>query len=360
MTKVARVACIPASTDHPYLLCLYGALSAHDVRVTIDGIPFEDAFLQQHRHDFDLLHLHWPEHLWGGGRLSKWKRLRGIGGFWRFLRTARRLRIPVIWSLHNLQPHEGGDWIDAIGYWLLARHSALVICHDQSARREFLLRYPSAGGDLVVMRLGTFTSAWPEPGNRADTRSRLGLAPADRLLFCFGLLRPYKGFDIAIDALRHLGPEYHLVIAGEPVIESHLQTLQQAAAASPRVTIVARKLSDQELVDTLEAADCALFPYREITGSAALLGAFTRRKGIVGSDLPFFRDTLQFAPDAGVLCSPDDSAALANAVREFFAIPTEVRGTAAATIAAEHDWQRVVVPVVDWIAKHAAQTAAHA
>jgi glycosyltransferase involved in cell wall biosynthesis len=360
MTKGARVACIPASGEHSYLQSLYGALSAHDVRVTIDGASFDDAFLQQHRDEFELLHLHWPEHLWGAGRLSKRERLRGVAGFWRFLRTARRLRIPVIWSLHNLQPHEGGDWIDAIGYRLLARHSALVICHDQSARREFLHRYPSAPGDLVVMRLGTSTSTWPIPCNRAATRRLLGLMPSDRLLVCFGLLRPYKGFDIAIEALHHLEPEYRLVIAGEPSIDSHLQALQRRAAASDRVTIIPRKLSDQELVDLLEASDCVLFPYREITGSAALLGALTQRRGVVASDLPFFRDTLQFAPDAGVFCSPGDAAALANAIREFFEVPTEIRGAAAATVAAEHDWQRVVVPVVDWIATHAARTGARA
>jgi glycosyltransferase involved in cell wall biosynthesis len=126
------------------------------------------------------------------------------------------------------------------------------------------------------------------------------------------------------------------------------------------VTIIPRKLSDQELVDLLEASDCVLFPYREITGSAALLGALTQRRGVVASDLPFFRDTLQFAPDAGVFCSPGDAAALANAIREFFEVPTEIRGAAAATVAAEHDWQRVVVPVVDWIATHAARTGARA
>lgn len=349
MTAV-RLACWPVSSAHDYLRSLYLALEMHDVHVTVNGMPIEDSFLNARRHEFDALHIHWVEQLWGAGNSSAASRLRGIVGLIRFLSTARRLNIPVVWTAHNLRPHERGDFIDSLGLWRVARMSNLTICHDrQTFFRLSRWSYRTTTCTLMLARIGNFDLVWPPRPNAATARERLGVASGDRVLLCFGLMRPYKGFDVAVEAMKALRPPYRLVIAGPVTDEAYLNQLRNLSSGAPNVVIVPQRLNDEDLVNWLAAADCVLFPYRAITGSGALLGAITAHRGVVTSDLPFFRETLSLSPGSGVLCTPGDVKSLVRAVRQFFDVPLPDRHNAAARLSALHDWPTIVGPVADWL-----------
>ncbi len=351
--RTVRVACWPERSSAEYLESLYLALAPHGIHVSIDGFPFEDDFLEQRRHEFDVLHLHWAEYLWGAGTAARPARLRGVIGLWRFLRRARRLAIPVVWTVHNVEPHEAGDWVDTLGYSVMGRYSALTVCHDEFTKQATLKRFKIASGAPLIMRMGNNRLSWPAPAGRSGVRAQFRLGPEDRLLVCFGLFRPYKGFDLAIDAMRLLKQGYHLVVAGPAAQPSYAAELQRLAAPLGNVTIREERLTTQDLVNLVAASDCALFPYRKITGSAALLGAFTLGKGVVASDLPYFRETLSHAPEAGVTFRVGDSADLARAVVEFFTVPDGVHAAAANRIATDHDWDEVVRPLAAWLTEHA-------
>ncbi len=64
------------------------------------------------RGQYDVFHAHWPEYLLRGGtRLGRWrKQLR----FLRLLRLLRKRGIPVVRTLHNLDPHESGSRIETM------------------------------------------------------------------------------------------------------------------------------------------------------------------------------------------------------------------------------------------------------
>lgn len=346
-----RVACWPSTVGQPYLESLYQALEPYGIRVSVDGLAFENAFLDRRRHEFDVVHLHWTEYLWGAGSKGRAGRARDILGVWRFVRHAKRLGVPVLWTVHNLQPHDGGDWIDRFGYQIMCWYSALPICHDETTKNELQRRFRLGAAEPLVMRIGNNKLIWPAPDPHATVRAELGVGPDVRLLICFGHLRPYKGFEVAVAGMKELGEGYHLVIVGPPGNPPYALELQQLAAGAKNITVMADRVETQYLVDLLEAADCVLFPYRQITGSAALLGAFTAGKGVVASDLPYFRETLSFAPDAGLVFRVGDAIDLARAVREFFTVPLDVRGAAANTISAAHDWPQAVGPLAEWLNK---------
>jgi beta-1,4-mannosyltransferase len=352
MAATVRIACSPKSTEHPYLQSLYAALRGHGIVVSVDGIAFEDVTLKKLRHEFDVLHLHWPEHMWGAGSQSRWRRLRGVVGFLRFVTTARRLGICVVWSVHNLEPHEGGDWIDRLGYHALARCSSIVVCHDEHTRSQMINRFNMSARGPLLMRIGH--AGLPMPHDRACVRHRWNVRPNERLLLSFGMLRPYKGLDLAIEALKQLSSDYRLLIAGMPLSETYLDELNKLCPGE-RVTIAPGTLTDQELADLLSACDCVLFPYRKITGSAALITALSSGKGVVASDLPYFREALSFAPEAGELCRVEDPTDLARAIEQFFAVPMFRRTDAASRIGKIHDWAAVVVPFAERLKVEAAE-----
>jgi glycosyltransferase involved in cell wall biosynthesis len=209
-------------------------------------------------------------------------------------------------------------------------------------------RYFGLRERTVVMRHGNYDGVFPAPRPRAETLGSLGLDPVRPTLVAVGGLRRYKGFDVALAAMEHLGPEFQLVLAGwENRIEPGIgEALQKLADGRANVRLLLRQIGDDELADLYGAADCVLLPYRWITGSGALLTALTLGRGVVCSDLPFFRNELADEPSAGVLVQPGDAAALASGVKEFFASDVPARHAAARRLADRLAWPEVVKPVV--------------
>ncbi len=96
------------------------------------------------------------------------------------------------------------------------------------------------------------------------------------------------------------------------------------------------------------ASEAVLLPYRKITGSGALLSAWTLGRGVICSDLPYFREMLDRG-EAGLTVRPGDPAALAEGVRAWLARPATTRQEAARRAARRYEWSEVVRPVVEWL-----------
>jgi len=334
---------------NPYLRLFYRALEPWQV-VVAGRVPLDNATLRRAEAEVDVLHFHWgPFCLWrnrGGGYL---RRLHGIIGLARLLSLARDLGKKIVWTIHDLESQDGCDFVDRRGYRLLASRADLCICHDEEAYRLSIRQLGCRPERLMVMAHGNYDGVYPVPRDRQATLAALGLEPGRPMLLCFGLARPYKGFELAIEALQQLPPTFQLVIAGSVLDPRYGELLRGKAADDPRVHLVFRELSDSELADLLEACDCVILPYRRITGSGALLSALSMARGVVASDLPYFRTTLAGEPDAGVLFRLGDPADLAAAVGRYFAEPIGNRHAAARRVADHLAWSKVVQPVGEWL-----------
>jgi glycosyltransferase involved in cell wall biosynthesis len=194
---------------------------------------------------------------------------------------------------------------------------------------------------------GNYEGCYPAPRSRDAIREELCLDAGRPVVSCIGWLRDYKGLDLACDAAARLGGEVQFVIAG-PVHESFdARGLQQQADTLPYLKLIMRRLTDQEFVDILAASDAVLLPYRAITGSGVLLAAWTQGRGVVASDLEFFREALAGGRPAGALFEADSAPALAKAIRTYLDIGPEKRRRSALAEAAKFSWDRCVTPVAD-------------
>jgi glycosyltransferase involved in cell wall biosynthesis len=351
MIRVYTWPAVP-TTVNPYLRLFYRALEAWQVAV-VGRVPLDNSVLRRSAGEVDVLHFHWgPDGLWrnrGGGYL---RRLHGLIGLARLLSLARDLGKKVVWTIHDLESHDGSDFLDRRGYRLLAARADLCICHDEEAGRQSVRRLGCRPEKLLVMPHGNYDGAFPPPGERRATLAALDLDPARPTLLCLGAARPYKGFEVVIAAMRSLPHDYQLVVAGTALDPEYSKMLREQAADDARVRLVLREQTDQEVADLLQACDCVVLPYRRITGSGALLNALTMARGVVASDLSFFRTALAAGPDAGVLFRPGDPTELADAVRRFMTFPAFERNAAARRLADGRAWDKVVRPVGEWL--HAA------
>jgi glycosyltransferase involved in cell wall biosynthesis len=337
------------SAVNPYLRLFYRALEPWQV-VVPDRLPVNNARLRELAAEIDVLHLHWwPDGIWRSSGGGFFRRLHGLIGFSRWLRLARRLGKKIIWTIHDLESHDGSDFLDRWGYRMLVSHADLCIFLDEEARRQGMRRFGCRPEKTMVILHGNYDGEYPPPADRRATRTALGLDPKRPTLLCFGVARPYKGYDLAIDAMRQLPPTFQLVVAGHVLDLEYGKLLQRKAGDDPRVRLVLRELSAQESSNYMSASDCVLLPYRRITGSGVLMAAFSLGRGVVASDFAFFRSALAQEPDAGVLFRPADPADLAAAVQRFFAAPLAVRHAAARRVADQQAWSEVVRPVGEWL-----------
>jgi glycosyltransferase involved in cell wall biosynthesis len=157
------------------------------------------------------------------------------------------------------------------------------------------------------------------------------------VVLCLGVVRPYKGVDVLVDAFRSVeGAE--LWVVGRP-----LGVSLDALRAPPHVRFVPRYVSDAELPAFFRRADLLVLPHRSVDVSGVLFAGLAFAKPMVLSDVGGFRELVE-DHGAGRLVPPGDPAALAHAIGELLADPDErVRLAESARVAAAgpYSWDSI-------------------
>lgn len=338
----------PWYSPNRYVELLHAALAPHGIE-HVPHLPLRAEALASR--EVQVAHLHWGEWAWQSRGRFEWRRRRGVKALRRFITDAERQSILVIWTVHNLAPHENSRISDDEGFALLHDRARLRIFHSRHARDEALERY-GVRGDTLVMPHGNYDGTFPPPRDRQSIRHELGLEPGIRLLLCAGNVRSYKGVDVAVRAMRELvGLGYQLLIAGRAEGRA-LAEINRAARGLPGVRLEAGRIDAQRLADLHEAADAVLLPYTEVTGSGALLAALSQSRAVIVSPLPYFVETLAPEPDAGVIAFDGSPDALVRAVELCFASNMQARYAAARRLADLYAWERAVPAVAEWLRSH--------
>jgi glycosyltransferase involved in cell wall biosynthesis len=160
------------------------------------------------------------------------------------------------------------------------------------------------------------------------------------VILFFGLLRPYKGLDLLLEAFAQIeGAELWIVC--NPRMD--LEPLRAAAAAAPgRVRFVTRFVEDAEIPAIFRRADLVVLPYRDAEHSGVLYTGLAFGKPLVLSAVGGFPEVA--ATGAARLVPPGDATALASALSELTADPPARERLAAAAreaAAGPYSWDAV-------------------
>lgn len=330
---------------NPYQKLFYQSLEGHGFAAE-PGLKPTTKWLRANRGNIDFIHIHWPEQLWRRTGRNGWKQPLLILRLKRFLTRAQSCGIKVVWTIHNLAHHEGTTIIDSVGYRILRQHSDLMIVHSETAACE-VRGLTSAGERIIVMEHGNYVGCYPPPSPRELVLPSLELDANIPTVACLGHIRGYKGIDLAISAVKALKGRVQLVIGGAPKNPSDIEQYVAAVADTPYVKVIARKLSPQEFSDLSAASDLILLPYRGITGSGALLSAWSFGRCAIASDLPFFREVMARYPGAINLFEAGNSQSLAAAISVSISRPAQERQVAAISARDRTAWPVVIKPVAE-------------
>jgi glycosyltransferase involved in cell wall biosynthesis len=217
---------------------------------------------------------------------------------------------PLVLTAHDILPREARPGQREAQRRLYDRFDAVVV-HSEHGRRRLTAELGVEDARVQVIPHGVFEHLAAE-----DDTGESGVAvdpPFETdlpVVLCFGLMRPYKGIDLLLEAWRGIdGAE--LWIAGMPRMD--ISALTASAPASVR--FVPRFLGDDELPAYFRRADLVVLPYREIDQSGVLFTALAFGRPLLLSDVGGFPEIADTG--AARIFPAGDGPALHNALQEL-------------------------------------------
>ncbi len=233
-----------------------------------------------------------------------------------FVAFCWRRGVPFVLTVHDLLPHDTGEAHRAAYTRLYARADALI-CHSPHVKSRLEQEFGIASERIAVIPHGPFFFDLPASGTE-HVRDVLGVGAGQTMVLWQGIIFPYKGVDLLLNAWQHVeenaAGKLCLVIlgTGDPELLAHLQTQAQQLRLQ-HVRFELRFCSAEELVAAYRAAAMVVYPYRAITTSGALATGLSLGKAIVASRLPVFEELLHDGESA-LFADPADPEELASAI----------------------------------------------
>ena len=335
----------PDDQTNPYGGRLADALGRLGVDVRFETV-LDEAWVGQHVGLVDVLHYHWPSHEYTSPDSDRATTEARMRRFLERLDLARELGYRIVWTAHNLYPHDRRyEDLDREFRLELCQLATAILAHCQVAadalRQEF-----SPAAPIFIVPHGHFIDVLPPSISRENARAEAGI-PAEAFVYGFiGNLLPYKGLEDLIASFREAATDdAWLLLAGGGPADYHAQ-IRRLVGEDPR--IVLRQFDyapGVEFVKVLQAADVIVLPFRASTTSGSLVQALSwPRPAIVPSMgcLP-----AQMDADAGILYPPDERGALTTALRRIRSMDLDAARQAALRSAARADWDDIARLTLD-------------
>jgi glycosyltransferase involved in cell wall biosynthesis len=230
---------------------------------------------------------------------------------------------PVVLTAHDVLPREPRPGQLAAQRRLYERSDAVVVLSEHG-RGRLVGEVGLDPAKVEVIPHGVLDHLTRVPA--APLPDELG-AVERPVVLCFGLLRPYKGLDVLVEAWRGI-EDAELWIVGRP----RMDTAALHAAAPPGVRFVERFVDGGEAAAFFRRADLVVLPYREIEGSGVLATALAFGRPLLLTDVGSFPEVA--ATGAAELVPPGDPAALHAALRALVGDAARREALAAAARAA--------------------------
>lgn len=277
----------------------------------VDGV-FSGRWLISNMNRGDIAHFHWPSFQYAMPR-----RVAAIIGFirWATILLAMRLcGVKIVWSAHNLLPHDRSVWpvLDVWARKLLISISSRIFVHGENARQKLVERFPDAQRKICIIPHGNFVGYYPGAESKDALREQLQIAPTSFAYLFIGLCKPYKNVEELIRQFARVEGDVVLVIAGRFQNRNYEERILSAGAGDPRIRFYIGYIPDDQMHRYLTSCDAVVAPYRETLTSGTAMLAMSFGRPIISVAIGHLLDVV--TPAVGELYDPADPAGLLTAL----------------------------------------------
>jgi beta-1,4-mannosyltransferase len=271
--------------DNPYVNLLHDSVSEAG-GVSYVAFGWKSALSTS----YDILHMHWPD--WTLRDSGVAKSFVKLGLLWCVLLRARMRGTPVIWTVHNLHPHNfTGPTRERILYGMLA-HFVDVQIHLSPATSVAMRseQHPTVRTTYKVIPHGLY----PVPDGFAAVRRK----PSPNLLRVsfLGTISPYKGVAQLLGAVAELDFPTHLVIAGKASSVEYENELRSLPHGMSTAELSFGRLSEEEYFCRLTDTDLMVYPFQGGLNSGAVIKALGAGVPVLVPRTPVFESLTEYFP----------------------------------------------------------------
>jgi len=325
----------PGARSNKYVKALANALSEKGCKVALFSLSWRKGLLLEffklifYRYfkRYRLLHIHW---------IFQYPTL-GILKIHYYL--YRMIGLKLVWTIHNIIPHNAGPHDPARGRWLYT-HADKKIIHYRASIPDLEKEFGVHDFDnLHVIPLPLF-DFYPNEIDPCEARTRLSIPEDKKVLLCFGEVRKNRGCEDFVEALKRLGDDYIGLIVGRPAHDRIVARLEEESKRMDNLRLDLRFVGNNEIQVFFNACDVVVLPYTQVTTSGVAMLAFAFARPVIVSRLGSLEDVVR--DDMGILVPPRDSKALTEAIKEIFSRDSGAMGRRALEIVRqEYSWDLV-------------------
>jgi beta-1,4-mannosyltransferase len=276
-----RIISFPAvhKVPNPYLSLLYSEIQNIENGECIYPFSFKNIL----RRTYNIVHVHWPESR--GINKGFVKAFMYFIGFNLSILFLKIRGAKVVWTVHNLSPHEK-RWplLQKLHFFIFSHLVDGFIVMNGFTKDIIEQLYPVLKKRKhAYIRHGHYKGYYENNNNQLTARAKLHIKENAILGLFFGSIREYKGIDRLIKVFQELNCEsFHLIIAGAISKENkeYGEKLRNQITSS-NINLIIQFVPDNEVQIYLNAADLVILPFKDILNSGSTLLALSFNKPVL-------------------------------------------------------------------------------
>lgn len=274
-------------------------------------------YLKGCEHPLDMARLLRRLHRWKPDVIHfQWLPFPAVDRF--FLWRLRKIA-PLVLTVHDTEPFHGApsSKFQLVGLMSALRQFDHYIVHTKYSKEILMRKLALPEHRVTIIPHGVFTY-YRELVNDSGKSEQASLSAGKKKVLFFGVLKPYKGVDVLLEAFARLpepvARETVLQIVGYPRMSVEpLQSLARRLGIEHRVFWDLRFVEEAEVAAYFSQADVIVLPYRRIDQSGVLMIALAFGKPIVASRVGGFAEIISDGVH-GFLVDPGEVESLARAL----------------------------------------------
>lgn len=271
----------PHFVGNPYQQLLTMGMPEHDITaVGAQKLGEAVKVIRSAGHlDQRVLHLHWLNVVLAGASTLDEAKQR-VGEFEKTLDTLHKQGVRLVWTMHNVLPHESVfEELEVKVRQIIVQRAEMIhiMNPDTITAAEPYFFIPA--DKVVRIEHPGYQGYYPERMSRAAARAQFGFGPEEQVSLVLGAIKPYKGLlDLAneFDRLSVTHPrKLNLLIAGGAGSDEGTQQLLALATTHPAIHVLPERIIPEDVWSLFAAADNAIVPYKSSLNSGALVLALS-------------------------------------------------------------------------------------
>lgn len=253
---------------------------------------------------------------------------------WASMRRQLRATVPLVYTAHNVWPHEASPRTEE-QYKALYTHPDRIVVHGKTLQRQMVTEAAVPERKISVVPHGNYhylAEAAPAI-SAAEARARLNLPDEAKVVLFLGYIRFYKGLDVLLLAFERLlrrraGGPYRLLVVGSLPDATWDHSLYGGLCRSLKIAdsvqVQQNYVPTEDFGLYFAAADVVCFPYRHGSQSGALQLAYSYRKPVVATTVGSLPESV-VEGQTGFLVRPEEPDELADALETILSDPERCR-----------------------------------